>query len=319
MIQLQGSRATTPFLPVRHSPPIRRRLSCAHGRHVVFGSQPLIMGILNVTPDSFSDGGRYVTTEAACERGLQMAAEGADVIDIGGESTRPRAQAVSLAEELRRVLPVIRQLARQVRVPISVDTSKADVAERALDAGACLVNDVTALRGDGRMGTVVARSRAAVILMHMRGTPQTMQRQPRYHDVVQQVLAFLRQAAAQALAWGIARERLCLDPGLGFGKTARHNLQLLGALDRLMALGFPVVIGPSRKSFIGTVLQVDIPDRLAGTLACVAHAAADGVHMVRVHDVQATRQFLSMLEAIHPHTKTFGVGVNHTHASRRQY
>ena len=261
-------------------------------------SRPLVMGILNVTPDSFSDGGLYLDAGTAVARAEAMVAEGADVIDIGGESTRPGAAAVPLAEELRRTIPVIRRLAKAVRVPLAIDTSKADVAERAMDAGASIINDVTALRGDPRMAAVAARRRIRVILMHMAGTPRTMQRRPRYHDVVSDVAAFLMRQAKQAQAEGISRSKLLVDPGLGFGKTMAHNLALMRGLSRFTALGFPVVIGPSRKSFIGQMLNAEVGDRLAGTLACVASAFWHGVCMVRVHDVKACAQLLHMLEAI---------------------
>ena len=260
--------------------------------------RPSVTGILNVTPDSFSDGGLYLDAGAAAARAEQMVSEGADLIDIGGESTRPGSRGVPLEEELRRTIPVIRRLAKVVRVPLSIDTSKAHVAERALDAGASLVNDVTALRGDPRMAAVVAQHRAAVILMHMAGSPRTMQRRPRYHEVVTDVAAFLIQRARYAQAAGIDRSRILVDPGLGFGKTTAHNLTLMRGLSRFVALGFPVVIGPSRKSFIGNTLNAEVGERLAGTLACVASAWWQGVHVVRVHDVKASVQLLRMLEAI---------------------
>ena len=275
----------------------RLTIPCA-GRRFVYRGRPLVMGILNVTPDSFSDGGRFLDPAAAIEQGVRLAAEGADLLDIGGESTRPGSAGVPLEEELRRVLPVIVGLARAVRLPLSVDTSKAEVARQALAAGASLINDVTALRGDSAMAGLAARSRAAVILMHMRGTPRTMQRQPRYRDVVDDVAAFLREALRRAEASGIARDRLLVDPGLGFGKTLRHNLQLLRSLERLVRLGVPVVVGPSRKSFIGKTLGVEVGERLAGTLACVAYAQRCGAHLVRVHDVKPAVQLLRMLEAI---------------------
>ena len=256
------------------------------------------MGILNVTPDSFSDGGCFAGTAAAVEHGLRMAAEGADLIDVGGESTRPGAEAVPLEIELSRVIPVIAQLAGALRLPISIDTSKAEVAVQAIEAGASIINDVTALRGDPQMSAVAARSGASVILMHMRGTPRTMQRAPRYHDVVEDVAGFLREAAVRAQQAGIERSRILLDPGLGFGKTAGHNLELLRSLKRLVALGFPIVIGPSRKSFIGTTLDADLEDRLSGTLACVAQAFQCGVAVVRVHEIRPAVHLLKMLEAI---------------------
>ena len=262
----------------------------------------LVMGIVNVTPDSFSDGGAYLDPGAAVAHGQRLADEGADLLDVGGESTRPGASPVPAAEELRRVLPVIERLARAVRVPISIDTSKAAVAEAALAAGARIVNDVTALRGDRRMAAVAARGGATVILMHMRGRPRTMQQRPRYHDVVAEVGAFLWTAAEQAQAAGIARERILVDPGLGFGKFAAHNLALLRGLPRLAALGYPVALGPSRKSFIGHALGVEVGDRLPGTLACVAHAHRCGVRLVRVHDVRPAVELVRMLEAIEdPH------------------
>jgi dihydropteroate synthase len=256
------------------------------------------MGILNVTPDSFSDGGTCFDPGAALRRGLELAEQGADLLDVGGESTRPGATPVSAEEELRRVLPVIERLAGAVRIPISIDTSKAAVAARAVEAGASLINDVTALRGDPRMAEVAARSGAAVILMHMRGSPRTMQRHPRYGDVVQEVAAFLASAAGGAEAAGVARERILVDPGLGFGKTAAHNLVLLRSLDRLVLLGYPVVLGPSRKSFIGATVGGEVHERLGGTLAAVTAARRAGVQMVRVHDVQPVVQFLRMLELI---------------------
>ena len=256
------------------------------------------MGILNATPDSFSDGGRYLDPSAAVERALQMEAEGAAVIDVGGESTRPGAPHVPLDEELRRVIPVIERLAKAARVPISVDTAKSAVAERAFDAGASMLNDVTALSGDPAMAGIAARAKASVILMHMRGTPRTMQRSPRYRDVVAEVLAFLREAVDRAMEQGIARARLLIDPGLGFGKTVAHNLALMRSLDRFHSLGLPIVLGPSRKSFIGTVVDAEVDERLAGTLACVAQAFYGRVRLVRVHDVQPAVQLIRMLEAI---------------------
>jgi dihydropteroate synthase len=265
---------------------------------LVYRGRPLVMGIVNVTPDSFSDGGRFAGAAEAVAHGLRLEEEGADLLDVGGESTRPGAEPVPAAEERRRVLPVIARLADRVRIPISVDTSKAEVAREALEAGASLVNDVTALRGDPEMAAVVARGRAALVLMHMRGQPRTMQRAPRYRDVAGEVAAFLAQAARRAEAAGVERSRILLDPGLGFGKTVAHNLILLRSLGRLASLGYPLVLGPSRKSFIGKALNAEVGDRLAGTLACVAFAQRHGAHVVRVHDVKATVQLVKMLEAI---------------------
>ena len=256
------------------------------------------MGILNVTPDSFSDGGAFLNPDDAIRHAEQMARDGADVIDVGGESARPGATPVSVEEELRRVVPVIRALAKRLNVPVSIDTSKAAVARGAIEAGASLVNDISALRGDPTMGAVIARARVPVILMHMRGNPRMMQRSPRYRDVVGEVTTFLLEAVQRAEASGIRPDRILVDPGLGFGKTVTHNLLLLRQLEELVALGKPVVIGPSRKSFIGHVLEADAQERLAGTLACVACAIMRQVHMVRVHDVKPTVQFLTMWGAI---------------------
>lgn len=260
------------------------------------------MGILNVTPDSFSDGGRYLGVGAAVARGIAMAEQGADLLDVGGESTRPGAPAVPLEEELARVVPVIGALSRRVRIPISVDTSKAAVAEQAIGAGASIINDVTALRGDPGMARCAAASRAGVILMHMRGTPRTMQRAPRYGNAVEEIGAFLLEAAARAERSGVDRRRILIDPGLGFGKTLTHNLQLLARLHALVAKGYPVVLGASRKSFIGRVLDAGTEDRLAGSLACASVAAEAGVHVVRVHDVRETVQLLTVLHAIRSET-----------------
>ena len=260
--------------------------------------RPLAMGILNVTPDSFSDGGKFSDAQAAVRHAIEMVQAGADVIDVGGESTRPGAAAVALDEELARTIPVIARLAAAVHVPLSIDTSKAEVARQALRAGASIVNDVTALRGDAAMASVAAVAGAQVILMHMRGSPRTMQKSPRYSDVVRDVAAFLRDAARRAMNAGIVRDRIWLDPGIGFGKTVTHNLLLLRRLKRIRALGFPVVVGASRKSFIGKSLKVAPDERLIGSLACVAAAQANGAAMVRVHDVAQTRQLIDMLKFI---------------------
>jgi len=256
------------------------------------------MGILNVTPDSFSDGGRYLQPDAAIRHAERLARDGADLIDVGGESSRPGAKPVPREEELCRVIPVIQALAKRLTIPLSIDTSKAEVAQRAIEAGASMVNDVTALRGDPQMARVVARARVPVILMHLRGTPRTMQQAPRYHDVVAEVKAFLGEAIQRAEGAGIAPSRILIDPGLGFGKTVTHNLLLIKQLEEFVALGRPVVIGPSRKSMIGQVLQAPVTERLMGTLACLAYAMQAPVHMVRVHDVKAAVEFLTMWSAI---------------------
>jgi dihydropteroate synthase len=245
-----------------------------------------VVGVVNVTPDSFSDGGRYLDSAAAIAHGLELEAEGAALLDIGGESTRPGASPVLEAEELRRVVPVIEGLiSRGARARLSIDTSKAAVAVAALDAGATMVNDVTALRGDPRMADVVARSGADCCLMHMRGEPRTMQHEPRYDDVVSEVKGFLEERLAFAAAAGVAEDRITLDPGIGFGKTVEHNLELLIRLDEIVALGRPVMIGTSRKSFLGRITGRDVHDRLAGTIATNVLAYVRGARAFRVHDV----------------------------------
>ncbi len=264
------------------------------------GSPPLIMGILNVTPDSFSDGGRFFNQAAAIRQGQMFVEAGADLLDIGGESTRPGARPVSLSEELKRTIPVISGLARSVRVPLSIDTTKAEVARQALQAGASLVNDVSALSADREMARVAAKAKCGVILMHMQGSPRTMQKRPRYRDVGREVLRFLEQAARKAQLAGIARKRIMIDPGFGFGKTLDHNVTLMRSLRTFVRTQYPVVIGPSRKSFIGKLTGAQVEDRLPGTLACVARAWLDGVAIVRVHDVAQTKQFLRLLAAIAP-------------------
>jgi dihydropteroate synthase len=256
------------------------------------------MGIVNVTPDSFSDGGAFAGTEAAIEHGLRLAAEGAAILDVGGESTRPGAGPVPEAEELRRVLPVIRGLAARAGVPVSVDTTKAAVAEAALAAGATIVNDVSALRFDPRLGELAARAGAALVLMHMRGEPRTMQEDPRYGDLLGEVVAELAAGVARAAAAGIGQERIIVDPGIGFGKALEHNLELLDRLDALTILGRPILVGPSRKAFIGRILDLPASERIEGTIAACCLAAARGAHLVRVHDVGAVRRALRVCDAI---------------------
>jgi dihydropteroate synthase len=256
------------------------------------------MGILNATPDSFSDAGLYQKPASALRKIDKMIKEGASIIDIGGESTRPGSKPVSKEEEIERVIPIIRASVKRFKVPISIDTSKAEVARIAIEEGACLVNDVSALRADEKMGNVVARSRVSLILMHMRGTPRNMQHNPRYKDVVLEVRRFLSGSIRLAEGFGISRDKILLDPGIGFGKTVAHNLLLIKHIDRILELGRPVVIGPSRKSFIGRILDTDVQERLYGTLACVAQAASKGVHMIRVHDVKPAADFLRLWHSI---------------------
>jgi dihydropteroate synthase len=247
------------------------------------------MGILNVTPDSFSDGGRFLSARRAVSHALRMQREGADLVDVGGESARPGARPVSVREELRRVLPVIEQLSGRLQIPISVDTSKAAVADAALKAGASLVNDVTALGGPA-MGRVVARHGVPVILMHTRGTPLTMQSKACYRKLIPEVILELKRSIRKALAAGICHRNILIDPGIGFAKNAEQSLELIRRLAEFKKLGFPVVAGPSRKSFIGLALGDPGGDRLLGTAAAVALCAAHGAEIIRVHDVAAMRQ-----------------------------
>jgi dihydropteroate synthase len=256
-----------------------------------------LMGVINVTPDSFSDGGRYLDPAAAVAHGVRLESEGATILDVGGESTRPGAEEVPADEELRRVLPVIEGVHELTRARISIDTSKADVAEAALAAGATLVNDVTALRGDNRMAEVVAGAGADCCLMHMLGSPRTMQDNPRYEDVVAEVKAFLEERLAFATAAGIPEERILPDPGIGFGKTAQHNLELLARLDELVELGRPVVIGTSNKSFLGRLTGRPVGERLPGTIATCVMAYERGARVFRVHEVAPVRDALKVTAA----------------------
>ena len=256
-----------------------------------------LMGVVNVTPDSFSDGGLYLDPETAIAHGLELAAAGAEILDVGGESTRPGAEEVAQEEELRRVIPVIEGLVA-TEVQVSVDTSKAAVAAAALEAGAAIVNDVTALRGDPEMAALCAERGATVVLMHMRGRPRTMQDDPRYEDVVAEVKSFLAERLEAAIAEGIDEDDVWLDPGIGFGKTAAHNMELLRRLGELRDLGRPLVIGTSRKSFIGKLDGSAAGERLGGTIASSVLAAAEGAAVLRVHDVSEVGQALAVATAI---------------------
>jgi dihydropteroate synthase len=264
----------------------------------------LIMGVLNVTPDSFSDGGEFLTADKATERGLQMAAEGAHIIDVGGESTRPGSQPVTAEEELRRVIPVIENLRPTVDVPISIDTSKAEVARAAIQAGASIVNDVTGGRGDDQMLPLVAETKSAFIIMHMQGTPRTMQIEPRYTDVVAEISEFFRQQYARAIGLSIDPMAIAFDPGIGFGKTLEHNLELLAHLELLRAHDRALVVGVSRKSFLGKLIgSPKISDRLVPGLALTSLMRARGADVFRVHDVKENVCALRVTEAILQRTK----------------
>jgi dihydropteroate synthase len=257
------------------------------------------MGILNVTPDSFSDGGLYLDADAAVARGVAMEAAGADIVDIGGESTRPGSAGVSADEEMRRILPVLKKLRGRIRIPISVDTSKAEVAQAAAEAGAEIVNDVTGLRVDSRIADVAGRWKLGLILMHMRGTPQTMQKGPFARDVIRDVTAGLRRSIAVALEAGVAKSRIIIDPGIGFGKSHEQNFEIIGRLPELAKLGFPVMVGTSRKGFLGAAFKKNKDsDRIWGTTATVTASMLQGAHIVRVHDVAEMVQVARMTDAV---------------------
>ena len=273
-------------------------LFTARGRRIPADPSPLLMGVLNVTPDSFSDGGRYMDPAAAVAHALAMVEQGADLIDIGAESSRPGASPVDEQEELRRLIPVVTAVCREATVPVSVDTTKAAVARRALEAGACIVNDISALRFDAAMAQVVAEAGAGLVLMHMQGWPRTMQQAPHYVDVVEEIRAFFVERMHTAMEAGVGRDQILLDPGLGFGKTLEHNLTLLRRLDAFLTLGRPIVVGASRKAFIGAVVNRAVDERLMGTAAAIAVAILRGARVVRVHDVEAMRDVVKMVQAI---------------------
>ena len=263
-----------------------------------FPRPAMVMGILNVTPDSFSDGGKYLEVEAAIARGLELVEQGAEIIDVGGESTRPQALPVNEAEELRRVIPVIQQLAARLHVPISIDTMKPAVARAALDAGASIVNDVAANREDETMWRVVAEASAGYVCVHMQGTPQTMQAKPVYREVAREVREFFFERIQRLNHCGVGLEQIILDPGIGFGKTPDHNLQLLAELSSFTGLKQPMLLGVSRKSFMGKLLKMELEGRLPPALACACLAVEAGVQIIRAHDVAETVQAIRMTEAI---------------------
>lgn len=263
-----------------------------------FPRSVMLMGVVNVTPDSFSDGGRYLDPDAAVARALELAEQGADIIDVGGESTRPTAEPVSEEEELRRVLPVVERLAARLKIPVSIDTQKPAVARAALEAGAGIVNDIAANRSDGEMWSVVAASQAGYVCMHMQGTPQTMQLDPTYADVVSEVSDFFSDRLQRLAVAGVGAERVVLDVGIGFGKRPEHNLQLLAGLEHFTKFRRPLLLGVSRKSFIGQLLGADVNARLPASLACTCLAVEAGARIIRTHDIVETRQAVEMAEAI---------------------
>ena len=277
----------------------RKRFKVEAGNKILdLGAKTAIMGILNVTPDSFSDKGRYMAPAVAVERAWGIAGEGADILDIGAESTRPGSAGVDVDEELRRLLPVLEGLGEEYPLPISIDTSKAEVARAALGRGACIINDVTSFQKDALMGPVAAEFNAAVVLMHMRGTPMNMQSIPPSPDIVGEIESWAQEAVARAQNSGVSSKKIILDPGIGFGKTAAQNFEILRNLDRLSAAGFPVLVGTSRKSFIGSVLNKPVSELVLGTGATVAASIMLGAHIVRVHDVAAMREIVDVADAI---------------------
>jgi dihydropteroate synthase len=277
---------------------VPRRTLRLGGRKFDLSGRTRVMGILNVTPDSFSDGGRFLEPAAALDHAVAMSEEGADFIDIGAESTRPGSRAVPAKLQLARLLPVLRAVKRKVKAPVSVDTASSVVAQAALREGADIVNDVSALSGDRRMAAVVARAGAPCILMHMKGKPRTMQRNPEYSDLMAEVTRFLAAALARGEATGIDREQMLVDPGIGFGKTVEHNLEILRRLSELQSLGVPVVVGPSRKRFIGAVSDAPPGERLEGTIAACVLAASNGANVLRVHDVKPVVRALELADAV---------------------
>ena len=264
-------------------------------------SRVLVMGVVNVTPDSFHDGGRFLRHKDAIERGLRMANEGADIVDIGGESTRPGSRPISVQEEMVRVLPVVEGIRRQSPVNISVDTTKADVAEEAITLGAGIINDVSALRYDERMSEIAARAGTFVVLMHMQGNPETMQHTPFYTDVIEEIRTFLVERIRSAVEAGIDAERIFIDPGIGFGKTLDHNLTILTNLGRVAELGLPVVVGLSRKSFLGTILEAPSDERIEGTIVANTAAILNGASIIRVHDVKEGRRTADVAARLRNH------------------
>lgn len=267
---------------------------------IAFDKAPRFMGILNVTPDSFSDGGRYVDTGKALEQAERLVAEGADIIDVGGESTRPNAVPVGEEEEAGRVLPVVERLAKSISVPISIDTYKAEVARKGMDLGAQIINDISGLTFDPRMVEVCARTKAGVVCMHIQGRPQTMQANPHYEDVVEEIRNWLSERIENLVAGGIRREAIVLDPGIGFGKTAEHNVQILQNIRAFQELGHPILIGHSRKRFLGKLLNRSVEERGMGTVGVSLGLAAQGVEILRLHEVAPTRDCLTAFRAIRP-------------------
>jgi dihydropteroate synthase len=268
------------------------------GHSLDLGKRTHVMGVLNVTPDSFSDGGLYFQQEKAIEHGLLLAQDGADIIDVGGESTRPFSAEVPLQEELDRVVPVVEALSKEVQVPISIDTCKAEVARRALKAGASIINDISALRFDPDIISVAAEAGVPVILMHMQGTPGDMQKNPSYQNLIAEILDFLKLAVDRAVSGGIKNDLIIVDPGIGFGKTVEHNLKIIGELGQFRVLGCPVLLGTSNKTFIGHLLNKEPHERDTGTMATIAAGVLNGADIVRVHNVKKAVETVRIVDAI---------------------
>ncbi len=277
----------------------KKEIAFSAGRQKwILGKRTLIMGILNITPDSFYDGGKYFKKQNAVKKALQMAEDGADIIDIGGESSRPGSHPVPLKEEIKRVVPAVKEIAKRSNVIVSVDTTKAEVVRQAIDAGARIVNDISALRFDPDMAKVCAENKVGVILMHMRGTPLTMQMDVHYDDLMSEVFNYLQERVSFAVKAGIEEENIAIDPGIGFGKSAEDNLKIINRLSEFKTIGRPIVLGPSRKSFIGKTIVLDAKNKREGTLAAVAAGILNGAHIVRVHDVKEARMSADMVDAI---------------------
>lgn len=283
---LEGAETPAPY-----------RLECKEYRLNLI-SRTHIMGVLNVTPDSFSDGGRFYAFDRAVNRAKQMVEEGADIIDVGGESSRPGSEPIGVDEELTRTLPVVERLVQELNVPISVDTFKSQVARKALEAGAHMINDISGLKFDQEMGSVVSHYDVPLILMHIKGRPKDMQINPTYDDLISEMFSSLQESVGRALQAGVKRERIVIDPGIGFGKTVEHNLQILRRLREFTSMGYPLLVGASRKSFIGGVLGLGVDDRLEGSLAAAAVSILHGAHILRVHDVKPTVRVARLVDAI---------------------
>ena len=260
--------------------------------------RPLVMGVLNITPDSFSDGGKYLDIKSACKRAMQMEKEGSDILDIGGESTRPGSLPVNIDDELSRIMPVIEKLKNKLRIPISVDTNKYEVASHALKQGACIINDISGLHRDKRLAGLCAEYSSGIVIMHMQGKPRTMQKRPFYKDVFKDIADYLKEGIATALSAGMSKENIIIDPGIGFGKTLKHNLSIIKNIDYFRQLGYPLLIGASRKSFLGCITGLDVGQRLYPTVAVNAIAVYCGADIIRVHDIRESVAALKVADCI---------------------